>query len=151
MSVQQMPTTVSCNQEKHWFMSLTCATIFIIKSHENQEGIFITLVVFLKAWIFHAALFPSDSKDANQIYHGPSRENNLWILRQSEIYLLHHQVHQHIFYSHRNGNFPKIRTLESGHIILLEWNTHESRCTRPNERFKAAIVRTSLKMCSQKD
>lgn len=104
------------------------------KSWEPREGIFITLVVFLKAWIFHAALFPSESKDANQIYHGPSRENNLWIFRQSEIYLLHHKVHQHIFYSQSNGNFPRIRTLESSHIILLE-STHTkkeknwSRCT----------------------
>lgn len=123
MSVQQMTTSVSCNQEKHWFMSPTCATplfFFYQKSWEPGEGIFITLVVFLKAWIFHAALFPSDSKDANQFYQGPSRENNLWILRQSEIYLLHRQVHQHIFYSHSNGNFPKIRTLKSSNIMLLE-------------------------------
>ncbi len=66
-------------------------TVFYLKSWEPGEGIFINpsrISQSLKELNIQL-LFPSDSTDANQIYHGVSRENNLRILRQSEIYLLH--------------------------------------------------------------
>lgn len=117
------------NQERHRFKFLTWTlrnySIVQQKSWEQTEWVFIHFSVreiVPKAWIFRAALFASDSRDADRIPRGPLRENKLWIWRQ----FASTPKFINIFPTPKATiSFPRIKTLELSDITLLG-STHKT-------------------------